>query len=428
MRRPLTAMALLLSLAGCGMLPGTVSEETVEPAAAVAVVRAPFQVVVRAGGELIAPNASPIAVPPVPTGALKIKKVVAEGAMVEKGDVIIVFDDTQLNIDLKNHTATFRSAERKIDKTHIEWGIESGSIEVMKNIAELERTYASEFKLTDGGIYSRREILESELDKQYAEKKILFADIKLLLRGEYFNIDERILDVEKGQAEGKMDRVQTSLGKLVLEAPIGGMIVYKKSWNGSTVSVGDTLWPGNVVLSIVDPSETVLEVDILEKDSTGIKVGAKTEIRIDAHAARAFQGTVSEVSKLSRPIERGSPVKYFQAKIKFDEGDPALLKPGMKGEATITVANLEDALVVPRSAVHGTDGNYRVVLDGPSGPVTRAVELGPGDVVRVSITSGLQGGESVLLGATPEEALGATTEAADTDGPDDEAAAVRAGL
>lgn len=398
------AAMVLLSLTGCGVFPGTGPEEPVERAAAVAVVHAPFHVVVRAQGELIAPNASPIAVPPVPTGALKIKEVVAEGAVVEKGDVIIVFDDTQLNIDLKNHIATFRSAERKIDKTHIEWGMESGSIKVMKTIAELERTYASEFELTDGGIYSRREILKSALNKEYAEEKILFADGKLVLRGEYFDIDERILDVEKGQAEGKMNRVNTSLGKLVLQAPIGGMIVYKKSWNGSTVSVGDTLWPGNVVLSIVDPSETILEVNILERDATGIEIGAETEIRIDAHSVRTFQGTVSELSKLSRPIERGSPVKYFQAKIKFSEGDPALLKPGMKGEARITVAKLEDALVVPRSAVHGTDGNYRVVLEGPSGPVTQAVELGPGDVVRVSITTGLEGGESVLLGARAEEA------------------------
>jgi multidrug efflux pump subunit AcrA (membrane-fusion protein) len=413
MMRRLLASTLVLSLASCGFLPGSGAEQaTQQEAAAVAAVRGPFRVTVRAEGELEAPNASPIAVPPVPTGALKIKEVVAEGAMVEKGDVIIVFDDTQLNIDLKNHTATFRSAERKIDKTRIDWSIESGSIGVMKTVAELERGYASEFALSDAIIYSKREILESELDKEYAEEKIVFADGKLLLRGEYFNIDERILDVEKDQAQGKVERVETSLGKLVLEAPIGGMIVYKKSWNGSTVSVGDTLWPGNVVLSIVDPSETVLEVDILEKDANGIQVGAETEIRIDAHAARPFKGKVSEVSKLSRPIERGSPVKYFQAKIAFDEGDPVLLKPGMKGEARITVANLDDAVIVPRSAVHGTDGDYRVVLDGLAGPETRLVELGPGDVVRVSITSGLEGGESVLLGATPADSASGTETAA----------------
>ena len=32
------------------------------------------------------------------------------------------------------------------------------------------------------------------------------------------------------------------------------LIVYKKNWRGSSVAVGDTLWPGNVIMSIVDPA------------------------------------------------------------------------------------------------------------------------------------------------------------------------------
>jgi multidrug efflux pump subunit AcrA (membrane-fusion protein) len=404
MRRPRASAAacLALWLTGCSALPGLGEKEEAGTTAVVSAVRQPFQVLVRATGELEAPNASPIAVPPVPTGALKVKEVVAEGSMVEKGQVILVFDDTQLNIELANHTATFRSAERRIDRTQIQWGIESGTIETMRNVAELERDHASEFQIVDGVIYSRREILESELVKDYAEEKIIFADGKLLLRGEYFNIDERILDVEKGQAQGKIERVETSLGNLVLQAPIGGMVVYKKSWNGSTVSVGDTLWPGNVVLSIVDPVNTILQVDILEKDAAGVQEGAEAQVRIDARPERAFTGRVTEVSKLSRPIERGSPVKYFQAKVTLDQGDPDLLKPGMKGEARIVVADLEDAVVVPRSAVHGNEGNYRVLVDGPGGSEARPVELGPGDLVRVSVTAGLDGGELVLLGVSPE--------------------------
>ena len=46
-------------------------------------------------------NASPIAVPRVPTGALKVKELVEEGSMIEAGDVVVVFDDTELNIGLR---------------------------------------------------------------------------------------------------------------------------------------------------------------------------------------------------------------------------------------------------------------------------------------------------------------------------------------
>ena len=39
-------------------------------------------------------------------------ELVPEGSIVEKGDIILVFDDTQLNIELSNHKASFSSADR----------------------------------------------------------------------------------------------------------------------------------------------------------------------------------------------------------------------------------------------------------------------------------------------------------------------------
>ena len=65
---------------------------------------------VPAQGYLEALDASPVAVPRVPTGALKVKELVPEGSIVEAGEIVVVFDDTQLSIELDNHRATFRSA------------------------------------------------------------------------------------------------------------------------------------------------------------------------------------------------------------------------------------------------------------------------------------------------------------------------------
>ncbi len=397
-RPQLPLAAVLLLTAACGFMEG---KGEGPPPAAATVVRGAFQVTVAATGELEAVSESPIAVPQVPTGALKVKELAPEGSMVEQGEIILVFDESQLSLELSNQTAAFRSANRKIDRTRIEWGMESGTIETFKEVAELQRDYASEFQLDDAAIYSKLEILEAALDKSSAEERILFADAKLLLKGEYYDIDEGILDVERSQAQGKIDRTRTSLGNLVLAAPIGGMVVYRKNWRGATVTVGDTLWPGNIVLSIVDPTRTVLKVNILEKDAAGVQAGQATEVRVDARADRVFAGAVESVAKLSRPIEQDSPVKYFEAKIALSESDPDLLKPGMKGEARILVADLDDAVTIPRSAVRGTEAETHVLLPGPAGPQQRPVVLGPGDLVRVSVVEGLEGGEKVLLGDRP---------------------------
>lgn len=294
--RPLALLALggIAMSTGCSLLPG--GENTSASArATVPVLRETFSVAVKARGELESEQASPIAVPKVSTGALKVKELAPEGSMVEEGQVIVVFDESQLNIELANHTATFRSSNRRIDRTNIERGMEAGSVMTDRQVAEMERTWAAEFQLEDEDIYSQLEILGAALDMSTAGERILFANAKLLLRDEYYDIDESILAVEKGQAKDKLDRVESSLGQLVLTAPIGGMVVYRKNWRGATVTVGDTLWPGNIVMSIVDPTRTSLKVNIFEKDAAGVVENALTAVRIDAfsghHVCR--QGQIS---------------------------------------------------------------------------------------------------------------------------------------
>jgi multidrug efflux pump subunit AcrA (membrane-fusion protein) len=401
MRRGRWGLLLLAAAAsppGCSGLLGSGDPEEAAAVVSVAAVRSDMEFAVPATGYLEAIQASPIAVPQVPTGALKVKQVVDEGSIVEKGDVVVVFDDTQLTIELDNHKASFLSTNRRLNRNDLQSDIESGSIEVMKEVAEMERDNVEAFAIADESIYSRLEILEQGVRKDEAEGTIVFADISLLLRGQYYDIEERILRVERGQVQGNIDRLGTSLGNLVLKAPLGGLVIYKKNWRGGSVQVGDTLWPGNVILSIVDPASTLLSAFALEKDAAGIEEGAAATVRVDARPERVFSGRVKSVAEISRPIERNSPVKYTEVRIAIEGGDPALLKPGMKGEAWISIGRVASAIVVPRSALR-TDGEaHYVLVEGPRGSERRPVVPGVGDQVRVSIAEGIQEGERVILG------------------------------
>ena len=410
-------LLLVVSCAiGCGGLPW--SAEDPPPTVSVEAVRTQLRVSVPAKGELEATKASPIAVPRVPTGALKVKEIVEEGSIVEEGDVVVVFDQTQLDIELDNHRATFRSANRRIDGTQLQSNIERGAIEVMKEVAELERDNVQAFEIVDETIYSRQEILREEVRLDEAEETILFADASLLLRGEYYDIEERILGVEKDQVQGKIERVEFSLGNLVLKAPIGGLIVYKKNWRGASASVGDTLWPGNVIMSIVDPASTRLKAYVLERDAAGLTVGDPATVTVDAWSDRPFDGKVAKIAEVSRPIERGSPVKYSEVEIEIENGDARLLKPGMKGEARIVTGTLHDAVVIPRSAVRGDADAPFVVMQVAEGTDRRPVKPGLGDLVRVSIEEGLEGGERIVLGGRmTEAAAGAAASTGESPSP-----------
>lgn len=394
----LLGLLAVLTWTGCTTAPAGGGAVAVEAR------RAEMEVRVPALGTLEAVKESPIAVPRVPTGALKVKELIPEGTIVREGDVVVVFDETQLNIELDNNRAAFRSASRRIDRNGIQSTIERGGIDVMKGVATLERENATEFALLDTEIFSRQEILDSQVKLDVAEETIVFADASLLLRGQYYDIEERILDVEAGQAKEKMGRAETSLGSLVLRAPLPGLVVYRKDWRGGIVSVGDSLWPGNVLLAIVDPTRTVLSGFVLEKDASGLELGAPATVTVDAWPARPFEGKVSYRSELSRPIQEGSPVKYFEVKVEILNGDPTLLKPGLKGEARILTAKLAGAIVIPRSALRGSAEEPFVLVEERGVTSRRPVVTGPGDLVRVSVTTGLSEGERVLLGEAAEPA------------------------
>ncbi|MCP3981554.1 MAG: HlyD family efflux transporter periplasmic adaptor subunit [bacterium] len=410
----LLLLAMVSCATGCGVFGD--SSATVAPVEVVAV-RMDLDIVLPARGEFAAMNASPIGVPRVPTGALKVKELVEEGSIVEEGEVVVVFDDSQLNIELDNHRATFRSTDRQIDGTGLTADIDRGGVEVMRQVAALERDNVEAFKIDDSTIYSRREILEDEVTKDDAQATIVFADASLLLKGEYYDIEERILGVEKEQVEGNIERVEFSLGSLVLKAPLGGLVVYRKNWRGSSVAVGDSLWPGNVIMSIVDPKSTALEAYVLERDAAGLTEGAEVEVRADAMPERTFIGKVTTIAEISRPIERGSPVKYTEVKIEIvDDAERALLKPGMKGEARIIAGRLDEVVVIPRTAVRSEAENPFVVIMENGVRARRPVELGEGDVVRVSVTDGLSEGDRVLIGG--DDGVAPATEPASVETAD----------
>src|SRR5213593_2941075 len=123
------------ALAGGGIL-GLADHEI--GGTAIPVRRGSMQAKVRARGELEAVKAYPVAVPQVPTGALKVARLLPEGSTVATGDVLVEFDATQLEIELDNNVASFRGTDRKIDGNRIQSGIEAGSIGVFKSVAELE--------------------------------------------------------------------------------------------------------------------------------------------------------------------------------------------------------------------------------------------------------------------------------------------------
>jgi RND family efflux transporter MFP subunit len=360
-----------------------------------------FTIKISANGELQSVESTTIVVPPVPVQRLRIAAVVADGRHVNKGDTLVEFDPTELDYEMLDHRSSLEAANEKISKGELASGVEKTDIIKDKVIAELELAKINEFLPRDAQIYSQRDIIEGQLNKDFTEKKLVFADARLELKGKVYTLDEAILLLERQQANTKIGQVERALTSLKLISPASGIVVYNDPgffFGGFTIQPGRTVWVGSNLFSLVNPDKMEAKIFVLEKDAGELKKDQPVKITLDPFPGREFTGKVKSIDNLARSIDRDSPVKYFQTVVSIDKTDANLMKPGVKMKAEVRAGDLKSVIVVPRSAVTRKDADMIVHVQKAQGqfePVK--VKVGQGDLIQVVVTEGLQPGQVVAL-------------------------------
>jgi multidrug efflux pump subunit AcrA (membrane-fusion protein) len=360
-----------------------------------------FTLKIYADGELQSSESLTIAVPFVPVDRLRIASVVADGRHVSKGDTLVEFDQTELDLQMLENRSNLDMADQKITKGELGSNVEKTDIVKDKRIAELELQKINEFLPRDAQIYSQRDIIEGQINKEFSEKKLVFADARLQLKGKVYNLDEAILLLERQQANNKIGQVERAFASLKLLSPASGIVVYNNPeffFGGFSIQPGRTVWIGSTLFNLVNPEKMEAKCFVLEKDAGELKKDQPTTVTLDPFPGREFTGKVKSIDNLARAIDQGSPVKYFQVIVALDKTEPDLMKPGVKLKAQIRAGELKSKIVIPRSAVLKKDSDFAVYVQKPSGqfePVK--VSLGQGDLIQVVVTDGLREGQILAL-------------------------------
>lgn len=398
-------LAAVVVLATCGALFGgyralTRTAPDIKP---LSVVLKPedFTLKISANGELQSAESIAVAVPPVPVQRLRIGWAVPDGTHVQKGDVLIEFDPDELNLEVMAHRSDLQMSLEKITRGGLANTSEKTDIVKDKRIAELELEKIIEFLPQDEQIYKRREIIEGALDKDYTEKKIVFADARLGLKGKVYSLDEAILMLERGRVTANIDRYEKALASLKLVSPATGIVVYNDPgyfFGGYSLMPGRVVYVGMTLFNLVNPDKMEAKCFVLEKDAGELKADQKVTLRLDPYPDVEFEGKVKSIDKLARPIDRESPVKYFQTIVAIEKTVAAVMKPGVKLKAQILAGELKEVIVIPRSAAVKKDAGFVAFVQKGDGQFdTLPVTLGQGDAAQVVVTGGLEAGQVLAL-------------------------------
>lgn len=352
---------------------------------------------VSAEGVLSASRVTAVSVPRDARGRVRLAWLIPEGTIVEAGQLVASFDDSELLDRLSDGRADLRSTDLEIDKTRADQTRESTEIHADHEVAALELAVAERFKLSDDEVFSRHEIIESRIDGELAAARLDHATFAAETVETSGRAALAILGIKHGEAEQKVELAREGLGSLEVRAPHAGLFLRARDWQHEPIEVGAELWAGQEVGEIPDTAGLEVEAFVLEADAGGLAVGKLASVVVEAHPGKTYTAQISRVDSLAKPRFRGSPVQYFGVTLSFDEPADAWLKPGQRVVARLRLATFENVLAVPRQAVVAADDGYSVYRwsGGELAPV--AVVLGTAATGLVTIESGLAAGDVIAL-------------------------------
>ena len=352
---------------------------------------------VPAQGELRAVRATPVSVPTAAQGPFRIGWLAPDGSLVKQGDVVIRFDPSALEKRLVDAQDDLRSARLEMEKEQLSGLSEVRKLEKDAAMARVELEQASHFQKRDAEIYSRSEIIESDIDQKLAAERQTHAEASRQTHERLTGTEVALLQIKVRQAEAKIQQAQAGLKALAVTAPHDGVLILKRNWRGETTRVGDNVWNGQPLAEIPDLSTMEADVYVLEADAGGLKAGKPAQVAVESAPGVTYPARIKRVDTLAKPRIPGSPVQYFAVTLELDRTDPRVMKPGQRVQATLLLDQRKDALMVPRQAVFDREGRSIVYRKGARGFEPVEVKLGASTMGRIVVDSGISKGDVLAL-------------------------------
>ena len=361
--------------------------------------------VVRSNGTVEAVNALTIRVPQIEGqgGDMTLTRLVPGGAEVKTGDILAEFDRTKEVDNAREAQAKYEDLQHQVDQR-----IAQHRADAEKRSSDMQQAEAD---LSKAALELRKGPILSEIDrlKNQAKLEDAQAHVASLKRSHHFHdvaeaADLKILELQRDRQKVAWERARANADKLVLKAPLPGMVAKENSWhndNYGPAQEGDLLNPGAPLLRIFDPSEMAVQVAVGEPDGAALGEGSSATVRLDAYPDLTFKAHFDSASPVATAL-LGSLVRSFSARFRLDEHDPHLL-PDLSAAVDLDVIHKQPSLLIPREAIHYRLGKpYVTRVAGGDSQEERAVQVGQFNDTWIEITAGLGQGDEILSPVDPK--------------------------
>ena len=384
-----------------------------------------FESTLRAGGTVGAVDSALIRAPRLRGGrdrggggggggsSLTIESLATPGTIVQKGDVVAVFESRSTEDMMDTFRSNVAQVQRRStsQKASLLISAETLRQELRKARAEAEK---AKLDLRTSEVKSKiqAEILALQAEQQQVAATQLQDEVRLSDIAD--SATERTLEIDVQLANNRLERTSFDLDKMVLRTPVSGLVVMETMMQRDTPSqaaAGDQVYPGAYFLRVVDLSKMAVYAQLNQADAQLVEIGAPVTVRLDAYPDAVFKGRVESMGAMavgagssgggggkgSRGSSRGSGgqwVRQVPLEIEILSEDERI-KPDLSASGDIQIAVSDAALVVPRAAIGESEGRKVVWVQEDDRFVVRLVEVGLLSDTEATVLSGLDAGEVI---------------------------------
>lgn len=339
-----------------------------------------------------------------PTATSVQRVLVKEGALVKKGDLLVVLDDADARTQAARAQTQLKTAQA--DLAAIAHGgnqeevlsLESQMVKAQTERDSAQRNLDALKRLLQQGAASAGEVQDAENNLARANAQAEFLKQKQTRR--YSNPEVARVEAQRDEAKAAYDAAQDVLSKSNIRAPFEGIVYSLPVKQGGFVGAGDLL------LQLADLRKVVVRAFVDEPDVAKLVPGSRMEITWDAVPGRVWESTVTAVPSTVKL--RGSRNVGETTSI-LNNNDLKLL-PNVNVSVTVVAAEHDNVLVVPREAVRTDDAKPYVLQVVGHELKRRDVETALSNLTQVEVKSGLSAKDLVAIGSANGKPIGDGTQ------------------
>lgn len=318
------------------------------------------------------------------------QKLIAEGSMVNAGDIILTLRNPNLQQQILDSEAQLAEKQNMLRDTEIAMEKERLSLrqDMLSTQTERNRTlrlFNRQESLYKEKLTSREEYLKAKEDYELAEQKLRLLRGRIRQDSLYRSVQVRMMRESLSNMMRNLTLVRGRADNLNIRAPYSGQLGNLDAEIGQNVTAGQMVGQINVL----DNYKIIVHIDehYIDRVATGL----------DGKFERTGAQYAVHVSKVYPEVKNGQ----FRADLVFSGPRPDHIRVGQTYYINLQLGEPAKAILIPRGSFYQTTGGKWIYVLSANGKeaVRRPIRIGRQNPQYYEVTEGLKAGERVITGS-----------------------------